>query len=293
MQTSATLPRHLCLDRPRRSTSNVNSTPGQTWATGSRWAFCRSRCSRFGAACWFAWCSPPRPADANWWDDLWQRSDQQAYRALQQGEPEHAASLFRDPQWRGVANYRSDQFEDAERAFVTDPSATGHYNRGNALARQGEIDRALSAYDETLALVPEHEDAAFNKALLERQQQQQQSSDASRNDPQQGKRQAGADQDNSGGEPQSTDESAATEPAPQDENDESRQSDEAGEADQQLAEGEPQAAEERDELDDAMEQWLRRVPDDPGGLLRRKFQYETNQRLRRGEYPSRQDERIW
>ena len=42
-----------------------------------------------------------------------------------------------------------------------------------------------------------------------------------------------------------------------------------------------------------MEQWLRRVPDDPGGLLRRKFQHDTNQRLRRGEDQSRQAERIW
>jgi Ca-activated chloride channel family protein len=38
---------------------------------------------------------------------------------------------------------------------------------------------------------------------------------------------------------------------------------------------------------------LRRVPDDPGGLLRRKFQHETNQRRRRGESQSRQGERIW
>ena len=43
----------------------------------------------------------------------------------------------------------------------------------------------------------------------------------------------------------------------------------------------------------ALEQWLRRVPDDPGGLLRRKFQYETNQRLRRGDYGSRETEKIW
>ncbi len=28
----------------------------------------------------------------------------------------------------------------------------------------------------------------------------------------------------------------------------------------------------------AIEQWLRRIPDDPGGLLRRKFQYQYNQR---------------
>ena len=28
---------------------------------------------------------------------------------------------------------------------------------------------------------------------------------------------------------------------------------------------------------EAIEQWLRRIPDDPGGLLRRKFYYQYNQ----------------
>ena len=31
----------------------------------------------------------------------------------------------------------------------------------------------------------------------------------------------------------------------------------------------------------AAEQWLRRIPDDPGGLLRRKFQYQYQQRAQR------------
>ena len=47
-------------------------------------------------------------------------------------------------------------------------------------------------------------------------------------------------------------------------------------------EGEPQTdyAEAWSEEDaQAMEQWLRRIPDDPGGLLRRKFR---NQHQRRG-----------
>jgi Ca-activated chloride channel family protein len=239
------------------------------------------------------------PADASWWDDLWQRPDQQAVRALQGGEPERAASLLADAQdsqwrqWRGVANYRSDQFEDAERAFVTDPSATGHYNRGNALARQGEIDRAIQAYDQALTLRPEHEDAAFNKALLERQQQQQQQSDGgSQSNPQESDSQDNAAADRSGA-PQNSDPSAADEPQPQDEDGERSKSDGADDGARQLAEQDARNAEERDELDDAMEQWLRRVPDDPGGLLRRKFRHETNQRLRRGEYQSRHDERIW
>ena len=49
----------------------------------------------------------------------------------------------------------------------------------------------------------------------------------------------------------------------------------------------------RDEKKEALAQWLRRVPDDPGGLIRRKFQHETKQRLRRGEYENRQGDKVW
>ena len=34
---------------------------------------------------------------------------------------------------------------------------------------------------------------------------------------------------------------------------------------------------DRDTRDPALEQWLRRVPDDPGGLLRRKFEFQARQ----------------
>ncbi len=39
------------------------------------------------------------------------------------------------------------------------------------------------------------------------------------------------------------------------------------------------------ELQGATEQWLRRIPDDPGGLLRRKFQYQYQQRARQQPEP--------
>ena len=37
------------------------------------------------------------------------------------------------------------------------------------------------------------------------------------------------------------------------------------------------------ELDEAVEQWLRRIPDDPGALLRRKFLYQYQQRAARAQ----------
>ena len=40
-----------------------------------------------------------------------------------------------------------------------------------------------------------------------------------------------------------------------------------------------------------MEQWLRRVPDDPSGLLREKFRYESYQRQQQGA--ERDNETYW
>ena len=44
----------------------------------------------------------------------------------------------------------------------------------------------------------------------------------------------------------------------------------------------------QNEKDQAVEQWLQRVPDDPGGLLRRKFRLEYEIRKNGGRVP--QDE---
>jgi Ca-activated chloride channel family protein len=55
----------------------------------------------------------------------------------------------------------------------------------------------------------------------------------------------------------------------------------AEEAEQQARQQSPQLSEEQlealrreQEAQQAMEQWLRRIPNDPGGLLRRKFRYQ-------------------
>ena len=49
---------------------------------------------------------------------------------------------------------------------------------------------------------------------------------------------------------------------------------EANEQPQQPTEAELAALRQQQEQQQAMEQWLRRVPDDPGGLLRRKFRHQ-------------------
>lgn len=238
----------------------------------------------------------PAPAHAGFWEDLWQRRDQQGYQALTEGQPETAASLFEQEDWRAAALYRSGAFDLAAQSYRQQgESLDATYNLGNALAHQGRYQAAIDTYDAVLAQNPEHEDARFNKALveklLEEQSQGDQDDDA--------RQQPGGEQPEDQAPPQgdsdtdqdTEDSTDGTEPpdgAPEDQEAQRSEPD---------ASEQPEAAEEmtasRDEQRDALEQWLRRVPDDPGGLLRRKFQYETNQRLRRGDYRSQETEKIW
>ncbi|MCR9277404.1 MAG: VWA domain-containing protein [Pseudomonadaceae bacterium] len=238
-------------------------------------------------------------ADANLWQDLWLRDDQQAFDHLRRGAPERAETLFKDPAWQGVARYRSDDFDGAAERFQTEDSARGHYNRGTALAKAERFQEALAAFDAALALEPDHADAQFNRDLVERilEESQANQSDPSQSNDEQNSE--ASDEESSDGEAQdsqseqqgSSDEENADNPEDQQstQQDQKQKDEEGNEA--QLDEQETDEARSADS--EASEQWLRRVPDEPGGLLRRKFQHETNQRLQRGDYASRETERIW
>lgn len=222
----------------------------------------------------------PAPARAVTWDDLWARPEQQAARALERGDPALAAGVARDPLWKGGALYRGGQYEEAAAAFAHSDKATAHYNRGNALARAGRLAEALSAYDTALEAQPQHADALHNRALVARLREQlRQLSRQQRRDPK------------AGGQTQSGGEAGQSERAPdQEARDTMDQSQDAdGNRDQadrdpaqaatstqasQTLDTQPLTAEEQQ----AMAQWLRRIPDDPGGLLRRKFQLEYSRR---------------
>jgi Ca-activated chloride channel homolog len=82
------------------------------------------------------------------------------------GAPGAAASLLRDPAWRGAALYRAGRFAEAADMLARAPGPEPLYNRGNALARLGAYAGAVAAYDEALARDPHHADAAANRALV-------------------------------------------------------------------------------------------------------------------------------
>ncbi len=224
----------------------------------------------------------PEASDAriNWWQRAWQRPDQIAQDALESGQYDRAAKAADDPLRQGIAHYRQGQFELAERLFRRADGAEGHYNRGNALARLQRLEEAIAAYDQALALNPDMQDAAFNKALLEDLLEQQ------REEQQKNEDQQGEDQESEEGEESESSQSAQQD-STEGEGEEQTSDDNGDPQDQPGTEGEQTDSDENAEMSDtdltneerqALEQWLRRVPDDPGGLLRRKFMLEHRRR---------------
>jgi Ca-activated chloride channel family protein len=235
-------------------------------------------------AVWLVCVALPAPrAEAFEWRDLWKRPDQQGYEAMQADDPARAAELFEDSAWRGAAEYRSANYAASAATLGSLNSAEAHYNRGNALARAGELESAIEAYDQAITLEPDHEDAIYNRDLLEEllEQQQQQEQQAQQNAQNQQQSQSGEQQgDDAADDAEQNAQNQSGQDQPQDQGEqqadaepETGETPEQGEPEQQQASAAPEDVEEW-ASDQAAEQWLRRIPQDPGGLLRRKFLYQ-------------------
>jgi Ca-activated chloride channel homolog len=290
------------------------------------------------------------PAGAMSWQDLWLRPDQQARRALDAGDAARAQALARDPQLRGSAAYRAGDFAAATQAYGRAAGADAAYNDGNALARQGQFEPALAAYDKALREQPDMADALANRKAIEdwlKQQQEQKKQAQEQKQKQDSKDHQGDDQKqdsaSSAGDQQDPNSDRSQNQGTQDADgsDGKSQQDAAGQdADSRQAQrenstqkdakngdkpGQEQGAEpdrqaqqrysesmnralakegetsndqqgsvrlgaadsdkSQDENQQAVQQWLQRVPDDPGGLLRRKFQLEYQRRQQGGKLP--------
>ncbi|NWC42218.1 tetratricopeptide repeat protein [Pseudomonas tolaasii] len=233
----------------------------------------------------------PQPSYAFELQDLWLRPDQQGQYLLKHKRPAEAAEHFEDPQWQGVALYEAGNYAEAIKRFAQGNDAYAHYNRGNALARSGELEAAIDAYEQALEAQPDLQPALKNKALVEKILQEKaepepakpvKNEDDETTQPGQTAQPGASGQNSTGGEQSEQGQG------------------EAGKGDTQTGATPPPGGNEvpGSELGDehtttpplrpadasidgehrqALEQWLREIPDNPGELLRRKFWYEQQQ----------------
>ena len=264
------------------------------------------------------------PTEASIWHDLWYTADQQGLNALENGDAEMAQSLFKDPQWQASAAYKNADYDSAAELFKHGDSSDDYYNLGNSLAHMGELDKAIAAYDQALQLQPDMQDAIANKKLIEqlKQQQQQkdqngesqdqsqdsqsqdsQSKDAESQDSQSqdAESQQSESQQNESqeGEQQQSNQNETEQEAEQEDESEAVQQDLEQQQDQESAEqqlSEMQKSEQEkleEQQQQELQQWLRRVPDDPGGLLRQKFRHQSQQRANEQRSPPPNQQERW
>ena len=263
--------------------------------------------------------APATPVSQPAQGTLWKRSDQLQHQRLAEG----------------VQAYRKGDFATARKQFEGIDSDAGWYNLANTLAREGNYDEAIAAYDRALALHPGMADAVANRAVVDAARKRRQSGGGQGQDqqtppqkqqdrsqgkqnpqgqqPQQGQKDPGQGQPQPGqqGQPGQASDKAQSSPQPGERGRDGQQAPPQVEdakaqaqadeqqrqrmqqAMQQAREGEadkdgkpvpgsegrtPRQREEQQ----AVEAWMRRVPDDPGALLRAKFQLENERRKREG-----------
>ena len=231
----------------------------------------------------------PPDAQAFDWQTMWQNNDQRASQLFESGEHAAAAELFDNPQWRASSKYRSGDYAAALETWQQFEGDDADYNRANTLARLGRYDDALAAYQRLLEQNPAHQDARYNKEALEewlknqqQQQQQNQQQQGEQTKEQQQSESAEGQTDDSQQPPENeqsqTDSSGQGQQQEQAPQQQSQQSEQSAEQEQQATDSEAMAELDQKMTEQAAEQWLRKIPDDPGGLLRRKFIYQYRQR---------------
>ncbi|HTR01034.1 MAG TPA: VWA domain-containing protein [Candidatus Acidoferrum sp.] len=243
----------------------------------------------------------PSPKTYAWeWRDLWERKDQQGSKAFDGGDYAGAAARFKDPGWRAAAEYRNGDFQGAVNDLTPLGDAESNYNRGNAFAKLGQYESALASYNQALAQNPDHADAKHNKEIIEKLLKQQQEQKDKQNQQSGDEKQQQKDKQNQDQQNQNQNQDQQNQQQQQQQNQQQQnQQNQQNKQDQQKQDQQQQQNDEDkqdknekkkpeqqnaktqrpNEEEQAMQQWLMRIPDDPGELLRNKFRYQSQQQL--------------
>ncbi|KTD34579.1 tetratricopeptide repeat protein [Legionella israelensis] len=253
------------------------------------------------------------------WKDVWLTPDQQAEKMMEKGRFKQAENTFKRKDWSAVAAYRSGNYEQAAQWFGEQRSVEGYYNQGNALAHMGKYEEALQAYDKALNIEPDHQDALYNRKIVvdllnkekekkkqEEQQDKQQQDKQQQNKQQQNKQQQNKQQQNKQQQDKQQQDRQQQNKQQQNKQQQNKQQQNKQQQNKQQQDKQQQDKQQQDkqqqdkplkntmnqvatqsaaerEKQQAKEQWLRVIPDDPGGLMREKF-LRDHLRRQRGWY---------
>ena len=108
-----------------------------------------------------------RFADGTSMINLWLTLDQQGRYYFEKENYKVAAEHFQHPLWKGIAYYRSKNFAAAIEQFARVDTWEGNFNLGNAHARSGKLEEAVTSYEEALRRKPDDRAAKENLDLVQ------------------------------------------------------------------------------------------------------------------------------
>ncbi|KZM44171.1 hypothetical protein OA92_05605 [Marinomonas sp. SBI22] len=238
--------------------------------------------------------------------DWFYTQDQKAQKLVDQGDWESAQALFENPKWQAASQYALGNYDAAAEQLnllnEQQNSASLEYNKGNSLALAGNLDDAIASYKNALKIKPEFTEAQQNLDYLEKLKQNQEKQQNENNQQSKDEEQESKDQDqdqdsqsNSQSDPsKEKDEQNKQEEEQQPENSPDQDNKDATTQEQQeqtppKQEDDPLTSEEQV----ALNQWMRQIQDDPGGLLKRKLWYLHQEKRAENRYRQQDGLPIW
>ncbi len=253
-----------------------------------------------------------QPVEALDWQQWFKNSDQKAVEQFKAGEFDAAGQQFDQSDWRAAAQFKNKQFEDALQHYdeandlYNKGNALAKMERYEEALKAWDEELKINPNDEDAAYNKKQLEEFLKQQEQEKKQDEQSKQDQDKKDQdkqdenqdqQQDQKQSSDQQKDD--QQQKSDEQKSEEEKQQEQSEQEKkdakeqkeqQQKDKKEAEAKQAEKDKQQDKEKtaeelaaeqelkeqmsDPLDEETKQWLRRVPDDPGGLMRNKFLYQ-------------------
>ncbi|MCZ2722813.1 tetratricopeptide repeat protein [Marinomonas sp. 15G1-11] len=226
--------------------------------------------------------------------------DQLAQSKVDNGQWDEASSLFENKKWQAASNYAVERYSEAADVLKSQASsASDFYNLGNSLALSGNLEDAIQAFKKSLELDPNSKAAQENLAYLQQKQkeqkqdqdqdQDQQQNQKPNNDPQQSKEKNNTENQ----QKKSQNKDGTSDEEKEDNKTSDEQNNTPDDEKNAINNTESEKNDITDEEKIALDQWLRQIQDDPGGLLKRKLWYLHQEKRAENRFKQEDGLPIW
>ncbi|MBJ7550477.1 vWA domain-containing protein [Marinomonas ostreistagni] len=224
--------------------------------------------------------------------DWFKTPDQNGQTAFNKGQWETAANYFQQPQWKAASLYAGQRYEDSAKALENiASSASDYYNLGNALALSQKLDAAITAYTKALTLKPNFNEAQQNLDYVKKVKQQSENNKAQDNSRQPDSNNSQKQEPPSEAQNRTNQEHTNKNKQKQDnsiQKQDNKTSTQASDTNQDIANEQTQKEQQQ-----ALNQWLRQIQDDPGNLLKRKLWYLHQERRHENRFNQEEGQQPW